>query len=286
MSNGELWLGTEQSAFEYQRVLRHVVEKHGSLTALVRADGDDDEEEPENPVPYQLLSNGILLLNISGSTISTTLGWTRYYGLISYQDIKERIAQAADDPAVKLIVLVIDSPGGQASGVKPLAQFIRQVSRKVKPIISFTEKTMASAAVWYGTAADGVYADEDARVGSIGVFLVHMEYVDYFKKEGLTPTVFRTAPYKALGNPYEKLSDKARAEITKEMNEIHERFVNGVALNRSLDAGVVSRDIANGRVFNANEALSLKLIDNVLPFDQVVAKLSKALDNTSRAAAV
>lgn len=279
MNNGDLWLGSEQSAYEYQRVLRHVMEKHGSLSVMLRADGEDDE--PENPVPYQVTDRGIAILNISGSTISTTTGWSRYYGLISYQDIKERVAQAADDPAVKMILPVIDSPGGQASGVKPLAQFMRDVSRKVKPVMSFTEKTMASAALWYGTAADGVFADEDARVGSVGVFLVHMEYVDMFKKEGITPTVFRTAPYKALGNPYEKLSDKARAEITKEMGEIHDRFVNGIALNRSLSATEVSQQIANGRVFNAKEALNLKLIDNVLPFDQVVAKLSKALDNSN-----
>lgn len=268
-----IWLGTERSAYEYQEVLKQMTAKHGAIS--MRAPDDDSAD---NPVGYQVV-DGVAIISIKGSTVSNTSFWTRELGIATYPDMKEQVARAADDKKVKFIVQHIDSSGGAAAGVKSYAKFVSQINEHVKPVVSFTSGTMASAALWYGTAAGLVIADEDARLGSLGVILVHQEYSDQLKMEGITATVFRTSPYKAMGNPFEKLDEVSTGEITRELLDIHVGFVKGIATYRRLETAYVSENIATGRVYNVQDALALKLVDKEMNFDQLIAKLSKVPHN-------
>lgn len=271
-----IWLGTERSAYEYQEILKQMTAKYGAVS--MRAPDDDSAD---NPVGYQVVG-GVAIISIRGSTVSNTSFWTRELGVATYPDMKEQMARAADDKKVKFIVQHIDSPGGAAAGVKPYAKFVSQINEHVKPVISFTSGTMASAALWYGTAAGLTIADEDARIGSLGAILVHQEYVDQLKMDGVTATVFRTSPFKAMGNPYEKLDEVAKEEIMRELMDMHMGFVKGIATNRNLEVSYVAEKIATGRVYNVRDAMGLKLVDKEMNFDQLIAKLGKVPYNAQQ----
>lgn len=87
------------------------------------------------------------------------------------------------NPAVKAIVLHIDSPGGTVDGTEYLANIIRNVR---KPVVSWVDGQMASAALWIGTSAREVFAsNEFDEVGSVGVLLSFADMRPAYEKEGI-----------------------------------------------------------------------------------------------------
>jgi nicotinate-nucleotide pyrophosphorylase len=70
---------------------------------------------------------------------------------------------------------VIDSGGGAVSGVADAGNLIKLIDQSVKPIYSFTDGAMCSAAYWLGCSAREVYSSNVSTVGSIGVIATHME---------------------------------------------------------------------------------------------------------------
>lgn len=269
----ELWLGTEQSLVEFQAMLEAV-----DLEKAMLAQQDDADE---NPVPFDILDGGLGVIHVSGTTVSKPSFISSLFGLHSYEEIKSRLSEAADNSEVKAILLNLDTPGGQAEGVPALARHIKEVSQHVKPVYSFTQGKMMSAGMWYGSAADYVFADEDARLGSIGVIATHTEVTKAMEMEGVKATVFRSAPYKALGHPYEKLTETAKGEISKEIATLHDKFVSALASNTGLKADFVGSKIANGKTFSANEAMSLGLVKQTVGYDRLVAKLTHVLQNSA-----
>ena len=278
MSDLEIWLGSEDSWESYRNRIESLLKL--SETQNLR-DSYDDEED--NPVGFEVIQNKLAVLSVEGSTVTKSDFLSRYLGIVSYQDIRERLIEAADNPEVKAILLRLDTSGGHAAGVARLSRFIGEVSTNVKPVITYNEGKMASAGLWYGSAGRSVIADEDAQTGSLGVIMVHMDVTKRLENIGVKATVFRTSPYKALNNPYEALTDKAKESILEDMNKMHDSFVNGVALNRGLTAAEVQTKIATGKMYDSLEARELRLVDSILSLDETVARILKGLDNAQAA---
>ena len=136
---------------------------------------------------------------------------------------------------------------------------------------------MASAAYLIGSACTEVYATQTSRVGSIGVVAMHIDQSEKNKKDGIKPTFISAGDYKVAGNPHEKLEGSALEYLQDSVNESYEMFVNAVATSRSIDAQAV-RD-TEARVYGAEKAKELGLIDEVASFDSVLSKLA---DKNSR----
>lgn len=275
----KIWLGDEsglQSLFEVQELFKQKI-VNGTADKLKLSEDDDDSFG--NPVGYKK-EGSVAVLSIEGSTVSRTSMFSRYFGVASYDDIRERLNAAIDDKEVRAIVLALDSNGGQADGVQQISEEIRAINNKLKPVVSVNQGSMASAAYWYGSSASMVVGEPNTKAGSIGVILMHAEFSEAHKKAGINVSVFRTSPYKAIVNSVEPLSDKAKEMITEEMDLIHKSFVNGIADNRGLDAGVVQKQIATGKMYRVKEAIDLKMIDRVGSLGEVVAKLNAKFENT------
>lgn len=270
--NDHIWLGSRES-WDYVERLRVSAEANPQLF--------NNELSDENPVGLQLVGDKLAVISVSGPTISNSTFWSRIFGVPAYTDIAERLLEASDNSAVKAILIKLDTPGGDAKGVSKLSKLIAELSDKVKPIVTFNDGSMASAGLWYGTASTQVISDEDGMTGSLGAIAVHTEMSELRKKSGIVDTIIRSAPQKALATPYEPLSAEGRKTIEEAIDRYHNSFVKSVATNRQLEKAYVDSEIASGKMFTSKEALKLKLIDRVLPFEQVVARMLKGIDNTT-----
>lgn len=277
----KIWMGDEEgfNAIAENKVLFNQKVINGSADKLRLSEDDEEDEFMGNPVAYEK-QGSVAVLSIEGGTFSRTSGFTRYFGIATYDDIRSRLNKAVLDENIKAIILSIDSPGGQADGVSQLAAEIRAINNKVKPVVSVNVGSMASAAYWYGSSASMVLSDEFAKTGSIGTLLIHREFSKMEKDIGITTTVFRTSPYKAVVNSVEPLNDKAREVINQELDYNHKAFVSGIADNRGLDADYVQKEIATGKMYRANDAIALKMVDKVDSLAAVVAKLNAKFENT------
>jgi signal peptide peptidase SppA len=281
------WLGSAASFFELLRDIEVAIEKYGSLNAMkhqIELRASEDDEADFNPVSYDLIGN-VAVIGIEGSTIARSSFFSQIFGIPSYEDIKARFIQAHDDPEAKAVVMTIDTNGGTSEGVFSLSRFIYEFNAKIMPVISYDISKQLSAGLVYGSAGGQMIADQDASIGSIGAIYVHREITEALKMEGIKATVFRSAPYKALGTPYEKLNDTAKQEIEAELMLGHNKFVDTLAHNTGVKVETV-HTWATGKVFAADKALNMGLLDSIQPVENVIAKLNKKLENAPRTAAL
>jgi signal peptide peptidase SppA len=265
----DIWFGSLKSLRDLENMIQYM--DPGSFPAKLKS--SEDDEYDYNPVVMQELGS-VAVLNITGPLISKSTFWSQVLGVISYEDIKARLAQVGDDKKIKSVLMNFDSPGGDAKGCKLCARYIRDFSDNVKPVVGYTEGYAASAAYWLYAATGARAVDEEGRLGSVGAIMVHTEYTEMDRKQGITRRVFRSAPYKALGTPYEKLSEDAENQIREELDHMHNLFVSGISELMDLDREEVSSTIANGKMFRAKQALKLGMADHQLSLEETVAKLA------------
>lgn len=171
------------------------------------------------------------------------------------------------------ILLDIDSGGGAVSGVDDTAKLIRLVNDRVKPVTTYTDGAMCSAAYWLGSAAGDVFASKGAIVGSIGVIATHKEYSEAYKKEGVGVTVVRAGKFKALANSNEKLTEAGKAQLQKIVDASYEIFVDHVAAMRGKSYEYADKTMADGQEFIGQASVDVGLVDAIKTFDALITDL-------------
>lgn len=267
----DAWYGSERSYREVEQLLNSF-ELSANKPQLNKMD-----DFGSNPVGASI-SNGLGVMQIKGSIVTNSSWITRWLGIPSYEDIREAAAQLAGNVDVKAIVINYDSPGGAAKGCKSCANYLREIDTKHKPVVSYTNDSACSAAYWLFSAGSQRVIGEDAQIGSVGAIIVHTEYSEMDKNMGITRTVKRSAPYKALGTPFEKLSEEAEAELDAELEYLHNLFVTGIADLTRIPERKVRDTIATGKVFRTEEALRLKMADTTLSFGDTLARIAKRIN--------
>jgi capsid assembly protease len=229
--------------------------------------------------PYQV-DRGVAIIGIEGIIAKKMNMFTKISGGVSTQIVKADFRQAMADPAVKAILLVIDSPGGTVDGTEELAAEIAS-ARGVKPVITYTDGVMASAAYWIGSAADAIYISGDtAWVGSIGVVTSHTDYSGWEEKMGLKTTEIYAGKYKRIDSEYQPLSQEGRDYIQSQVDYIYSTFARTVAAHRS-DAGLAippdgeAIPWADGKIFIGSQALEQGLADGVSSIDRLIDDMAQ-----------
>lgn len=278
----DIWFGTEASYFEAKASLEKYEAKIASTG--VKA-GLDDEEDNSNGTtsPYLSVVDNVGIITIQGPLMDATFGyWGPMFGITGYGDIQEALVAAVRNADVKSIMLTIKSGGGAVSGVSETAKFIENVD-KVKPVVTYSPSTMASAALWLGVAARETYASTTAIVGSIGTIMVMMSRYEQLKMDGIDAVVVRSGKFKALGHPAEPISDAAVQGAQDQADYLSSLFLGYVADRRGVSAKAADVKFGQGREFIGEQALAVGLIDGIKSYtDAFMTSKSKIVsDNNS-----
>ena len=220
---------------------------------------------------------GIAVIPVYGTLVKRTLGLEAASGLTSYAQIADDIDTALKDSAVDGILLDIDSPGGEASGVFELAEHIRKAS-ETKPIWAHANDSAFSAAYAIASAANRITLSKTAGVGSIGVIALHVDQSQHDAKEGLTYTAIYAGSHKNDLSPHQPLTESAHDALQSEVDRLYGMFVSLVAEMRSLDPKKVIGTEAG--LFFGDNAIEAGLADGVGTFEQTLAALAETLRTT------
>lgn len=178
-------------------------------------------------------------------------------------------------PDVGSILLHIDSPGGEIYGTAELAQKVYD-ARGSKPIYAMVDSMCCSAAFWVGTAANQIICTPGGDVGSVGVYCMHVDESKSHEQQGVKLTLISAAKYKAELSSHKPLTDEARDYLQASVDETYGKFVAAVAKHRGISDGKVLSKFGQGRVVGADAALEAGMIDKIMTFDQLMAKLTGA----------
>ncbi len=197
-------------------------------------------------------------------------------GSTSTQQFTAALRQMLADDTVGQILIDIDSPGGSVYGVAELASEIVK-ARAQKPVVAVANSLAASAAYWIGCSASEFYVTPGGEVGSIGVWQAHFDYSKALEEDGIKPTLISAGKFKVEGNPYVPLDPEAQAFMQSRVNDYYNAFVNAVATGRGVSASVVRDGMGEGRVLGAEAALAANMVDGIATFDDVLARMQKAI---------
>ena len=195
-------------------------------------------------------------------------------GGTSTEALTQVFRQAMADPSVSAIALDIDSPGGTVPGVPELADEMYR-ARGRKPVVAVANSLAASAAYWLAAQADELVALPSAQVGSVGVMTSHVDVSEALAQKGIRVTYLTSARFKAEGAPEQPLSAEAIAHYQSQIDHYHGLFTRAIARGRGVPvADARGERFGEGRVYNAQEALSRGMIDRIGTLESVVARLS------------
>ncbi|MCY0790451.1 S49 family peptidase [Morganella morganii] len=245
------------------------------ITQIRSAMMEDDDEyfsrKARKDRGYDVLE-GIAIIPVYG-TLVQKLGTLRpYSGMTGYDGIRRVFLTAINDPEVKGICLDIDSPGGEVAGCFDLVDLI-YAERGKKPIHAILSENAFSAAYAIASAADKIYVPRTGGVGSVGVIVIHCDWSQRIKDDGLKVCIITYGNRKAESNPYVALSDEAKAAIQHDVDEMGRLFVSTVSRNRGLSETVIRNTQA--ACYLAAEGVQMGLADVVASPDVAFQELMK-----------
>ncbi|MEK6936578.1 MAG: signal peptide peptidase SppA [Nanoarchaeota archaeon] len=201
-------------------------------------------------------SDKIVFVPVKGTIVSSTSDGifeeeqATSSGVISY------LTRAENDNTIKVIILEINSPGGEALASKEIVEKVKKVE---KPVVAWIRDTGASGAYWIASASDSIIADELSVTGSIGVLGSYLQFEGLFEKYGVKYERLVGGKYKDLGSPYKELNEEERKKMQEKIDMIHKIFSDDVSKNRKKDLSKYS----NGEFFLGLEAKEIGLIDHL-----------------------
>jgi protease-4 len=193
-----------------------------------------------------------------------------------------QLKKFGDDDSIKAIILHVNSPGG---GVAASEEIYREVKRirdeKHKRIVSSISSVGASGAYYISSATNKIYADNGSIVGSIGVIAEWVNYGELLRWAKLKPEVLKVGEFKDTGDPSREMTPAERAYMQSLIDDMYGQFVHAVADARHAKVEDI-KAIADGRVWTGQQALSMKLIDQVGDFEAAVDDTAKAVGITGK----
>ena len=184
------------------------------------------------------------------------------YGAILQSDsFLQELAKLEQNPNIKGILLVIDSPGGAIAPSVEISEAIKRVNAKI-PIVAYAQGAMASGSYLAGVWADSIVANRGALLGSIGVIINGADISELADKLGIKSQTLKAGIYKEAGTFMRKWDSAEEGMLKDLIEEQYQMFVAEVVAARKLDANQ-EPNFAQGRILSAPNALQLGLIDSV-----------------------
>jgi len=200
----------------------------------------------------------IVVIPLSGPI--TTAGSSMFLGsTITPGLVRDYLARAEKDTAVKAIVLRIESPGGEIAPSQEILWEIEEV-KEAKPVVVSMGGTAASGGYYISTKADKIVALPTTMTGSIGVISQVMNVEGLLEKLGIEVETFKGGKYKDMYSGFREMTPEEEEIMQGMIDEYYEQFIDVVAEGRGLGKEEV-RDLATGQIYTGTAAKELGLVD-------------------------
>lgn len=244
-----------------------IANRQGSIEAALAGKAAYEANSPSGaPNPYAA-SKEIAVIQVLGPIFPRANLMTSISGATSISKLQAQFRAAMEDPNVGGIILNVDSPGGEVTGVSEFAQMLFEARGK-KPVTAYVPGMAASAAYWLASAAEEIVAADTAEAGSIGVVAAYSDDKEAQKKRGITTheIVSSQSPNKRP----DVSTPEGRKQIQTVVDDLASIFVSTVARNRGVTEDHVLENFGAGGMFVASRAVERGMVDKVGTFESVV----------------
>lgn len=216
----------------------------------------------------------VAIIPIHGMITQRGSVWDEMFGGTSTMAFDAAFSRAYNNERIGAIGLDVDSPGGTTPGVQLSSDRIFSTRGGSKPVFAVVNSMCCSAAYWMASAAESFVAVPGAwSIGNIGVYRMHEDVSGMLEQRGVKISFISTPEFKVEGNPYEPLSEEARAFQQQQVNNTFEMFNKTVARHRGVTPAHARDNYGKGRDFQADQAAQMGLVDRVVSFESVLREL-------------
>lgn len=223
--------------------------------------------------PHRKITKGdkLAVVYLSGSISPGSASYNA--STISFEKVRKIAAKLIEDKSVKAVVLRIDSPGGSALESELIYQELLRLKAE-KPIIVSMGGVAASGGYYIACAAEQILADAGTITGSIGVIMILPEATALGRKVGLNSQTIKFGKYAGAMNPLEPYSAELLSSLKHSSIATYDEFKARVMNARKIPLDKIN-SIAEGRIYSAEDALAVSLIDEIGGLDVAVAKAAE-----------
>jgi protease-4 len=182
--------------------------------------------------------------------------------LITSDHVVDELHDYADDSSIKAIIIRIDSPGGGVVPSQEIYNAVKYAKKEGKKVVVSMGSVAASGGYYVAAAADKIVANPGTLTGSIGVKMEFANVEKLLEKIGVQGMVVKSGEYKDIGSPFRAMTEPEKKLLQSVIDDVHSQFILAVAEGRHLQEADV-RAIADGRIFTGQQALALKLVDQM-----------------------
>jgi len=214
----------------------------------------------------------IAVIHVKGMITEEPMGGYWGPGGTTYDFLKQQVERALGDRHVRAVVLRVNSPGGGAAASDMMLHELKRLPQADKPIVVHMGSVAASGGYYVSMAADHIVAQPTCITGSIGVIGQIMTFQEMMEsKLGIKVYTFTSGDYKDVGNPFREMTVDEQIYLEDTLiAPIFNRFVGVVDEGRKNLTERNVRDLANGKVYTAQQALDNGLVDQIGFFEDAV----------------
>jgi protease-4 len=239
----------------------------GTRPRVVRL-SETEPSKPEWTVPRRIAivyAAGAIDIGASGNDIF--LGPT-----MGSETMTRQIEAAFKERDVQAVVFRVESPGGVSLASDRIHETLERMKAETKkPLIVSMGRSAGSGGYQISTPGDRIYADRFTSTGSIGVVFVRPSLEGFYKKHDVHEDDFvRGAAMRGWSIGHDWDAEMQALADTATMRDYRD-FVSLVADDRKLPWDEVE-SMAQGRVWTGDDAVRLKLVDQIGGLDAAVAE--------------
>jgi protease-4 len=191
----------------------------------------------------------------------------------------EKIDELIHDSDNRGLIVFVDSPGGGVYESDELYLKIKEYKERTKrPVYAVMGAMAASGGYYISAPADKIIANRNTWTGSIGVTIGTIYDISgLLEKYGVKTQTITAGRNKAMGSSVQPMTEEQKAIFQSLVDDAYEQFTGIVSKERGIDIQTV-KNIADGRIYTAKQALSLGLVDSIGTYHEAVADMKKTYD--------
>ena len=188
------------------------------------------------------------------------------------------IERAIDDDDIDALLLIVNTPGGGVTASDAIYHALERfkAAKPGRKVIVQAGDLIASGGYYLAMQADWIRILPTTTIGSIGVIYPGVNFSGLAQKLGIADNSVTSGASKDLGNPLKPVNPEHNAIIRTLLTATYDRFVGLVAKGRGIPEADVRR-LADGRVFTPQDAVNLRLADEIGYEDTLDAKIAEIL---------
>ncbi len=183
-------------------------------------------------------------------------------GMIGSDTLAAELRDAAQDDAVKAVVLRIDSPGGSVFASEVIRREVEALRKAGKPVVASMSSLAASGGYYIAMDADKIVASPATLTGSIGIFFMMPTFQRSLDRIGVHTDGVGTTALAGEFRMDRPLGDISKDILQQVIDRGYQDFIGRVATARNMSVEQVDV-VAQGRVWSGIDALKVGLVDQL-----------------------